>query len=60
MFCNDLFFLQVSTGDQFKKGTRHKDSKSLSGGEKSFSQVSLLLAMWQGITSPIFWYVFVL
>ncbi|KAJ2957925.1 hypothetical protein NQZ79_g6440 [Umbelopsis isabellina] len=46
--------VQVSTGDQFQKGTRHKDSKSLSGGEKSFSQISLLLSLWQGIGSPIF------
>jgi chromosome segregation ATPase len=46
--------VQVATGDQFQKGTRHKDSKSLSGGEKSFSQISLLLSLWQGIGSPIF------
>ena len=45
---------QVATGDQFQKGTRHKDSKSLSGGEKSFSQISLLLSLWQGIASPVF------
>ncbi|CAO3671505.1 unnamed protein product [Umbelopsis ramanniana] len=46
--------VQVATGDQFQKGTRHKDSKSLSGGEKSFSQISLLLSLWQGIASPVF------
>ncbi|KAI9247199.1 hypothetical protein BDA99DRAFT_446941, partial [Phascolomyces articulosus] len=46
--------VSVSTADQFQKGsTRHKDSKSLSGGEKSYSQISLLLAMWQGIASPL-------
>ncbi|KAI7868513.1 P-loop containing nucleoside triphosphate hydrolase protein [Spinellus fusiger] len=46
--------IRVSTGDQFRKGaTRQKDSKSLSGGEKSFSQISLLLALWQGISSPV-------
>ena len=47
-------YWQVATGDQFQKGTRHKDSKSLSGGEKSFSQISLLLSLWQGISSPLF------
>ncbi|KAI8148037.1 P-loop containing nucleoside triphosphate hydrolase protein [Fennellomyces sp. T-0311] len=46
--------VRVSTGDQLQKGTRHKDSKTLSGGEKSFSQISLLLALWQGISSPIY------
>ncbi|KAG0166206.1 Structural maintenance of chromosomes protein 6 [Apophysomyces sp. BC1015] len=46
--------IRVSTGDQFRKGgSRKKDSKSLSGGEKSFSQISLLLSLWQGIASPI-------
>ncbi|KAI8376349.1 uncharacterized protein BYT42DRAFT_574286 [Radiomyces spectabilis] len=45
--------VRVATGDQFRKGTRQKDSKSLSGGEKSFSQVSLLLSLWQSISSPI-------
>lgn len=48
--------MRVLTGDQNNKaGARRKDSKSLSGGEKSFSQVSLLLALWQGISSPILW-----
>ncbi|SAM00180.1 hypothetical protein [Absidia glauca] len=47
--------VRVTTGDQFKEGTaRRKDSKSLSGGEKSFSQISLLLSLWHGISSPIF------
>ncbi|CAO3596582.1 unnamed protein product [Absidia cylindrospora] len=46
--------VRVTTGDQFKEGTeRRKDSKSLSGGEKSFSQISLLLSLWNGISSPI-------
>ncbi|KAJ8660440.1 hypothetical protein O0I10_003898 [Lichtheimia ornata] len=46
--------MRVLTGDQNNKtGARRKDSKSLSGGEKSFSQVSLLLALWQGVSSPI-------
>lgn len=48
--------MRVLTGDQNNKtGARRKDSKSLSGGEKSFSQVSLLLALWQGVSSPILW-----
>ncbi|CAO3619177.1 unnamed protein product [Cunninghamella echinulata] len=46
--------VRVATGDQFSEGAnRRKDSKSLSGGEKSFSQISLLLSLWQGISSPI-------
>lgn len=49
--------IRVSTGDQYSKGSRQKDSRSLSGGEKSFSQISLLLSLWQSISSPIIWYV---
>ncbi|KAI8970307.1 P-loop containing nucleoside triphosphate hydrolase protein [Mycotypha africana] len=45
--------IRVSTGDQFVKGSRQKDSRSLSGGEKSFTQISLLLSLWQSISSPI-------
>ncbi|KAI7904464.1 uncharacterized protein BX663DRAFT_505119 [Cokeromyces recurvatus] len=45
--------IRVSTGDQYAKGSRQKDSRSLSGGEKSFSQISLLLSLWQSISSPI-------
>ncbi|KAI9494829.1 hypothetical protein BDB00DRAFT_761374, partial [Zychaea mexicana] len=46
--------VRVSTSDQMKRGTRHKDSKTLSGGEKSFSQISLLLSLWEGISSPVY------
>ncbi|KAI7890418.1 uncharacterized protein EV154DRAFT_422057, partial [Mucor mucedo] len=45
--------IRVSTGDQYRKGSRQKDSRSLSGGEKSFSQISLLLSLWQSISSPL-------
>ncbi|KAL9549784.1 hypothetical protein MBANPS3_005045 [Mucor bainieri] len=45
--------IRVATGDQFSKGDRQKDSRSLSGGEKSFSQISLLLSLWQSISSPL-------
>ncbi|KAI8088130.1 RecF/RecN/SMC [Thamnidium elegans] len=45
--------IRVSTGDQYSRGPRQKDSRSLSGGEKSFSQISLLLSLWQSISSPI-------
>jgi chromosome segregation ATPase len=34
------------------KGTR-KDPKSLSGGEKSFAQVCMLLAVWEAMGSPL-------
>src|ERR1700737_2961570 len=30
-----------------------KDPKSLSGGEKSFTQICLLLSVWEGMGSPI-------
>jgi structural maintenance of chromosomes protein 6 len=30
-----------------------KDTKSLSGGEKSFAQICLLLAVWEAMGSPI-------
>jgi chromosome segregation ATPase len=45
--------IRVSTGDQYVKGSRQKDSRSLSGGEKSFSQISFLLSLWQSISSPV-------
>ncbi|KAI9277481.1 P-loop containing nucleoside triphosphate hydrolase protein [Sporodiniella umbellata] len=45
--------IRVATGDQYSKGSRQKDSRSLSGGEKSYSQISLLLSLWQSISSPI-------
>ena len=32
---------------------REKDTKSLSGGEKSYAQMCLLLALWESIGSPI-------
>jgi structural maintenance of chromosomes protein 6 len=34
------------------KGTR-KDPKSLSGGEKSFAQICMLLAVWEAMGSPL-------
>ncbi|CEI95165.1 hypothetical protein RMCBS344292_09361 [Rhizopus microsporus] len=45
--------IRVATGDQYSKGSRQKDSRSLSGGEKSYSQISLLLSLWQSISSPV-------
>ncbi|KAG0176448.1 Structural maintenance of chromosomes protein 6 [Apophysomyces sp. BC1021] len=51
----ERLIIRVATGDQFRDGSRKKDAKTLSGGEKSFSQVSLLLALWQGIASPVLW-----
>ncbi|KAI8073273.1 hypothetical protein BC940DRAFT_290968 [Gongronella butleri] len=34
-------------------GKFRKDSRSLSGGEKSFAQISFLLALWDRISTPI-------
>jgi len=44
----------VQTDDQIKqKGVAEKDPKSLSGGEKSFSTICLLLSLWDSIGCPL-------
>ncbi|KAI9190636.1 P-loop containing nucleoside triphosphate hydrolase protein [Polychytrium aggregatum] len=56
-------FLRVSVEDQAKaqslysetqsnKSSTSKDPKSLSGGEKSFSTICLLLSIWDGMANP--------
>ncbi|TEB23008.1 P-loop containing nucleoside triphosphate hydrolase protein [Coprinellus micaceus] len=46
--------LRVQTDDQLQKGTQaEKDPKSLSGGEKSFSTICLLLSLWDSIGCPL-------
>ncbi|THH19093.1 hypothetical protein EW146_g2017 [Bondarzewia mesenterica] len=46
--------LKVQTDEQHgTQGSRDKDPRSLSGGEKSFATICLLLAMWESIGSPI-------
>lgn len=46
--------LRVQT-DDLEAGTqgRQKDAKSLSGGEKSFSTICLLLTMWEAVGCPV-------
>ncbi|KDR83091.1 hypothetical protein GALMADRAFT_238908 [Galerina marginata CBS 339.88] len=46
--------LRVQTDDQLQtQGTRDKDPRSLSGGEKSFSTICLLLSLWECIGCPL-------
>lgn len=48
--------LKVQTDDTTHVGAstqREKDPKALSGGEKSYAQICLLLALWESIGSPI-------
>ncbi|KAF7314559.1 p-loop containing nucleoside triphosphate hydrolase protein [Mycena kentingensis (nom. inval.)] len=47
--------LKVQTDDQAatQGASRDKDPKSLSGGEKSFSTICLLLSLWESIGCPI-------
>ncbi|KAJ7069570.1 P-loop containing nucleoside triphosphate hydrolase protein [Mycena amicta] len=46
--------LKVQTDDQAAtQGGRDKDPRSLSGGEKSFSTICLLLSLWESIGCPI-------
>ncbi|KAF8073492.1 hypothetical protein FPV67DRAFT_1576115 [Lyophyllum atratum] len=49
--------LRVQTDDQTQvtstQSTREKDPRSLSGGEKSFSTICLLLSLWESIGCPL-------
>ncbi|KAL1950788.1 hypothetical protein VTO73DRAFT_5912 [Trametes versicolor] len=52
---NGTLNLKVQTDDQAATQTqvREKDPRSLSGGEKSFSTICLLLSLWESIGCPI-------
>ncbi|KAF6826633.1 DNA repair protein [Colletotrichum musicola] len=39
--------------DETKKGTSGRSTKTLSGGEKSFSSICMLLAIWEAMGSPL-------
>ena len=46
--------LRVQTDDQLQtQGQKDKDPRSLSGGEKSFSTICLLLSLWDSIGCPL-------
>ncbi|CAG8605460.1 7405_t:CDS:10, partial [Funneliformis caledonium] len=49
---NKKLSLRVQIDDQIGQGS-DKDPKSLSGGEKSFSTICLLLALWEAMGCPI-------
>ncbi|RKP23077.1 hypothetical protein SYNPS1DRAFT_19173, partial [Syncephalis pseudoplumigaleata] len=44
---------RVQTDEHAKDHTAEKDPRSLSGGEKSFSTICLLLALWESMGCPI-------
>ncbi|KAN0087613.1 hypothetical protein V8E55_006234 [Tylopilus felleus] len=50
---NQTLQLKVQTDDQTLTQGRDKDPRSLSGGEKSFSTLCLLLSLWDSIGCPI-------
>ncbi|MBW0473299.1 hypothetical protein O181_013014 [Austropuccinia psidii MF-1] len=45
--------IQVNPNEQGTTQAKLKDAKALSGGEKSFSTISLLLTLWDAINCPI-------
>jgi hypothetical protein len=45
--------MQVITNSEETEQHKAKSAKSLSGGEKSFSTISLLLTLWDAINCPI-------
>ncbi|KAL0575298.1 Structural maintenance of chromosomes protein 6 [Marasmius crinis-equi] len=45
--------LQVQTEDQTNNKAREKEIQALSGGEKSFSTICLLLSLWESIGCPL-------
>ncbi|KAF9077495.1 P-loop containing nucleoside triphosphate hydrolase protein [Rhodocollybia butyracea] len=52
---NQTLSLKVQTDDQVgtQDGSKEKDPRSLSGGEKSFSTICLLLSLWESIGCPL-------
>jgi structural maintenance of chromosomes protein 6 len=49
---NEEIRVKVKTPGSTEHGMR-KDPKSLSGGEKSFTQICMLLSVWEAMGSPI-------
>ncbi|KAL0960989.1 hypothetical protein HGRIS_005984 [Hohenbuehelia grisea] len=48
-----ILSIKVKTDDQTGTQARDKDPRSLSGGEKSFSTICLLLSLWESIGCPL-------
>jgi len=45
--------ISVEVNPQGEQGGARKDTRSLSGGEKSFAQICLLLSVWEAMGSPV-------
>eukprot|EP00795_Rhopilema_esculentum_P017575 gene17575-9207_t len=49
---HDKEMLSIQVNVEQAKGTASKDTKSLSGGERSFSTVCFIMALWEAMESP--------
>ncbi|GAA6008829.1 hypothetical protein JCM11491_003798 [Sporobolomyces phaffii] len=50
---SELHLTVQTDGDKGEDKSIHKDASSLSGGEKSFSTICLLLTMWEAVGCPL-------
>ena len=50
---HNALHVRVQTEETGKRKKQYKDSRALSGGEKSFSTICLLLTMWESVGCPL-------